>query len=418
MKRALYSLGILLILAGCQSSPITPPPLPIPSQPAATASPTEQIISPSPTPSATATIIPIPTEAQRIINFPVADMPQSIKTLFFVDPTHGWLVGSRLVNPKILMEGRMIDVSVEPRLYVLAVTEDGGATWQPTLLPYTDVTVDRTTSPGLFFLDQDHGWFLYHGLYSTSDGGKTWKEEHPQGSILSLNRIPDGTGYALFETTNGVSILDISISSAETWASWGNHFPAKVDQIALANSSTAWMIGSEGDNSGKGWKLLRTKDKGQSWEELLNPCALLPKNFYKIAVVDANHLWIGCGSWGAGPWGEKSLFYSSDGGDTWELRGFADLPPASNSTMSSYGYLMDIQVPSANTVYLSQGRGMRLQLTRDGGNTWESSGRLPEFVAIFFINSEVGWAYDQLNVFRTIDGGRHWKTTDFSTNSP
>jgi photosystem II stability/assembly factor-like uncharacterized protein len=113
---------------------------------------------------------------------------------------------------------------------------------------------------------------------------------------------------------------------------------------------------------------------------------------------------------------------SLDGGRTW-VEGSAcpplvtstTYPPCAEANDLANGYLSDIAPLSATTALIAGGRNV-IQITRDGGKTWEPTN--PPFGGddgsggLFFVNSQDGWVLvNPLGagvLWRTTDGGEQW----------
>ena len=74
----------------------------------------------------------------------------------FTDAQHGWLVGTLFSNGSSLV----------------LRTQDGGATWALAADAFRDEMLS-----GVDFIDQDHGWVAGQDVWSTGDGGATWKRD-------------------------------------------------------------------------------------------------------------------------------------------------------------------------------------------------------------------------------------------------
>ena len=97
--------------------------------------------------------------------------------LFFLDSSHGWVVGSER----------------KTRSLFIASTEDGGGSWSSIKIENKGRGFGNLT--GVAFRDLGHGWaFGSHALaFFTKDAGKTWVKEKAPGDIRTF-RYRDGTG--------------------------------------------------------------------------------------------------------------------------------------------------------------------------------------------------------------------------------
>jgi photosystem II stability/assembly factor-like uncharacterized protein len=88
----------------------------------------------------------------------------------FTDALHGWL----LVH---------VDSGMSHTYVFLYRTQDGGATWERIIDPYSDNTIQLCTKTGMAFADADTGWITINcngvvegaQVIKTQDGGETWE---------------------------------------------------------------------------------------------------------------------------------------------------------------------------------------------------------------------------------------------------
>jgi photosystem II stability/assembly factor-like uncharacterized protein len=112
-------------------------------------------------------------------------------------------------------------------------TADAGVTWEITQLPLLEEEASEWYS-GLFFLNEELGWFYAMGIESlsteiflTEDGGASWRQI--------------GTG------------------------DWGERRSA---QLSFANPEIGWAVVSPSDPDEKDNRMFRTADGGATWEEI------------------------------------------------------------------------------------------------------------------------------------------------------
>lgn len=179
--------------------------------------------------------------------------------MVFVDSNHGWV--SR--DSGGVMPGAFVDA-----------TTDGGATWHSINLPPPNDNPDKFVdeycsmhSPTLFStssgalivtckLYDDDGKVITHYLFSTTDGGQTWKRlDYPGGD---LQFISQSVAYALsrdiYKSRNGGQTW-IKIKAVK-WAG----------QFSFVNEDLAWAVAQ----SGQEFALVKTNDGCGTWEEI-NP---------------------------------------------------------------------------------------------------------------------------------------------------
>lgn len=175
---------------------------------------------------------------------------QSLLSVFFLDPTHGWAA--------FAVGSSEADSSTQIRL---VQTHDEGKNWNS--LPfdrtrYSSLKNRAAIPSALWFVDAQHGWFQWtlatssafsSGLmYSTSDGGATWVELAD----------PPSAGNFRFQTTQD-----------------------------------GWMVSPASDFVADGDTLNVTHDGGKTWQEVTIPkpngCAKCQRLFSDTKFEDVNH---------------------------------------------------------------------------------------------------------------------------------
>lgn len=153
--------------------------------------------------------------------------------VFFLDPSRGWvLLALKREPPKNNQEPD--DFITDIRVFDLASTTDGGATWAIKHLDSLPEGVGWGAGGEIFFLDATHGWMTIASpvphwggegaLLATIDGGNTWKP------IVEVN---GGGGYG---------------------------------PIRFTDPLNGWIAGGPGDGY-----LYATSDGGRHWNEVVLP---------------------------------------------------------------------------------------------------------------------------------------------------
>ena len=219
-------------------------------------------------------------------------------------------------------------------------TTDGGARWQPVVVPgaadldFRDVHgVDSSTAYVLSIGEGEKS-----RIYKTTDGGRTWK-------LQFTNREPKAffDGFAFWDANNGIAFSD------------------PVDGRFL---------------------LIRTADGGANWTEIPRdrmPAALPGEAAFaasgtSIAVTGTDHVWFATGGSSA------RVFHSSDRGATWSV---ADTPVISGSPSTG---IFSIHPLSRQAVVVVGGdyqkeneSSVNFAKSMDGGKTWTAGPRLPGY---------------------------------------
>lgn len=207
-----------------------------------------------------------------------------------------------------------------------------------------------------------------------------------------------------------------ALINAQTWQKIEMNFPVgdtllSNTEIAFTTKNIGWIVtsGNIDNNSPPMYyatKILKTTDGGHNWV-LQHSVSTFGGGF--VFTVDSLHCWAyDCYAYG----NEKQGFvFTSDGGAHWN-KCTMPIPWVSRP------YFFDIK----NGIVLSKGRSW---FTTDGGMSWkagDSSGPLPLYPDIFFVDSNIGWiagacpwATDSGAIANTTDGGRTWSYQDSIT---
>lgn len=396
--RSLLAIIGILILMGCSAG------LPSPAGPTHAPSGT-----PVPIPSVMPTRVPTPTTAPSP-TFPPTEpqMPVRVTGISFSDPSHGWIFGNRGTDRSMTV--------------ALAYTIDGGKTWQPlpvppNLDPPYEFQIASQTRGAIYFVNSTDGWLFYRRLYSTRDGGLTWTQEPVDGIVTEMGRAADGTVWALEKHYDDWSVKEVAVAPYREWRELIPDVITLMDgmRLTLADAKHAWVSYRGPEQRG----LMATEDGGATWYSLNSPCDY---GDIGIVAVGPRTLWSACGAGGAGPWGDKLVVISADGGRTWAVKGWTPMsPPYDGATMSAYGYFMgEFGALSTSFAYMTLGRTSGLLMTRDGGTTWDYPilGYAEESFQALFIDAQHGWAFGQTSIHRTVDGGKTWACTELPENKP
>ena len=297
-------------------------------------------------------------------------------------------------------------------------TTDGGNTWinQPTPLngyPYWDVSfldtsfgyictnlggILRTTDGGLSWdvtqVGDNYGLFSIYAITRmkavsmgfagkhayTSDGGETWQFIGYWGDTIqeivfldTLNGF--GVGTSSYETTDG----------GLTW-NWRQEMGQSLLDITFVDNNIGYCSGG-GFPAGDALILKKTTNSGLTWDK-----AIINDSFTDVFFIDENNGWF---------IGNQTLYQSTDGGATLIKRN--DFPGNSPSSVYFLDSLSGI-TGAQNKIYK----------TYDGGVTWQEknisgiTGNAGEFIRLFFVNENIGWAISYGFVLKTTDGGENW----------
>jgi photosystem II stability/assembly factor-like uncharacterized protein len=301
-------------------------------------------------------------------------------------PPTGQLVAVAFVGPEV---ARVITVptgaAAQTTLQSWA-TQDGGATW--TREGSLGVQgFDASVGGALDFLDPEHGWFSQievargvagTALFRTADGGAHWTEV-----AATSDASPGSTGVI----PDGCDVLTATFSSVSTGWMTGTCLNAPPPFYVTRDGGLTWVVAPlsplpAGFNEGTSFPPTFTSSEGGT---------LLTENDAEAGVT-------------------TSLFATTDGGLSWELRSTsAGAPVAADFLGARDGWL----VTDGNGI----GSAPELYTTGDGGSTWTRVNAFPyEGLSLDFLSPQLGWASADLDdsqggptyLVQTQDGGRSW----------
>ena len=293
---------------------------------------------------------------------------QRLRSVAFVDATHGWAVGSRMDWGGYDSEGPTI-----------LATSDGGQSWSE-----QDRPIDWGGLHSVSFVDALHGWAVGQAhhlefadpddlketrvsnglLLLTSDGGQQWsaQEFDTVSSFASVCFTDTLHGWAVGRSCSaaGPSPGSVIMATGDGGKTWGVQRQVTdgttLSSIRFADSLHGWAVGyvnpvddvrpeEECDPSSLPVPvILATSDGGQSWTvQDPGPLECAPQSLF---ATDAMHCWVvGGGTIGA----------TDDGGATWRTQ-YSDAQED----------LLAVAFPDAVHGWVSGGDGTILATT-DGG---------------------------------------------------
>lgn len=300
----------------------------------------------------------------------------------FLDPQHGWAV--------------FISRSESIYQFLLLVeTFDGGQSWQTvydsrqTPLPSTSIPYG---TPEMGFSDAQHGWLAVKGnMYETQDGGKTWQitpasAAHP---MILHQRLDNRQHYGIVDA-GGIGRAAL-MKSSDGGGSWHQTYPplSPMTTLQFLDALHGIGLGMPFDPGA----ILKTDNGGLTWK-LFSSLGPHIVNAIQVSFADAQHGWaIAKYCSDAAACGRVYLFYSQDGGETWER-------------WDELGY---VDLIDANTGYAI--RNDELLISYDGGRSFEkvADDQPPGLWHISFSDLYHGWGYTKERLFATSDGGHSWQ---------
>ncbi|AYQ36608.1 YCF48-related protein [Runella sp. SP2] len=195
---------------------------------------------------------------------------------FFVNNTHGWLIGRPSNNGCI-------------------ATVDGGQTWTAQNLPTNNF---NDLLHNVYFINPLEGWIVGANgiILKTTDGGNNWirKTSNTNYRLINVHFLNSQQGCAVGE--NGI-ILTTS-DGGESWVKQKSNTTERFLSVQYTTSLTVWAAG---DN------LYKTTNGGETWlKQSIEPVVV--NSFKQIQFQDEYNGWI---------LGSVDAFFTNDGGIKW-----------------------------------------------------------------------------------------------------
>lgn len=260
-------------------------------------------------------------------------------------------------------------------------TTDGGATWiEKTNIPY-DMKAFQ-------FLDENTGYAAGDNMISkTSDGGQTWQ---PTGYYDTSYGSPYYLGLYFRNPSEGIicGLRGMILKTSDAANNWQAYSPF-YDPIFNVD-----IYGNTGYTNTR-YKLYKTTDKANNWSEInLQNTAIRNMQFF-----DANNGILL--SEKPNSTTNTTLYKTIDGGQNWTI-------------------LYDKNYPGMNSIiFINEMRGFAyidnvgVNITTDGGKTFQSIGSTVNYRDYNFINENIGYAlvgFYGSKIIKTINAGLTWNT--------
>lgn len=275
---------------------------------------------------------------------------------------------------------------------VVLRTVDGGSSWQAiassTAIPGLEVPQSAPDAFGdaiAAWGEEDVAMTTMQGVAVSGDAGRTWRFA---GSMVSLQAaLAPAPGRGVFAAVGG-QVIDV-LSDGSWRVSWPTDVPfGQVDFLgARQGLGLAVQPGTQAT-------LVRTADGGGSWASVPLPAEI--RNPAQISFADRRHGWAINAS-------RRQVFATSDSGRTWWSI-YIGQPISAQALGHGRGVL--VAQPRDYT------RPRVLLVTADGGRHFDMR-RLPAYFplggSVTFSSPQVGFAVATGEIWRSGDGGRHWR---------
>jgi len=199
------------------------------------------------------------------------------------------------------------------------------------------VTTDALDFRDIDAIDEETAYALSIGngpasrIYKTTDGGKSWtmqfKSDDPKAFLDAMSFWDANNGVVFGDSVDGRHYILTTSDGGSNWSrvpttglplALENEgaFAASGTNIALFGKSHAWI----GTGAGTKARVLRTSDRGRTWQVSETPLAAGPSaGIFSIAFRDAKHGVVAGGDYKKEQEAIDNLAVTNDGGVTWKL---------------------------------------------------------------------------------------------------
>jgi BNR/Asp-box repeat protein len=338
----------------------------------------------------------------------------------FVGAATGWVMGQSL-------PAGQCDQPAAPACIVLRRTDSGGATWRTVHAPPAHGPNGPTGVSQVRFLTRSDGWAFGPQLWATHNAGRTWTQIATGGlrvtaleargrRVFAVWARCAGTGAGFASHCTSFTVYS-SPAGSDAWA------PALSPVAAgraggaaslLLTGTTAYLLSPAGSLfagplTGAGLQPIQP-GAGAAGKLRTPPCPAGPPqpdgqpSGALLAAGPPSSLNLLCAGQSAGGQQGKTVYASSDGGQTWRRTGRA---PAA-------GTVSFLSASPTGALVLATSLG--IEVSTDGGATWSAAGGTTPpggFAYAGMTTDTQGVAVPagpaQHGVWLTYDGGRTWQ---------
>lgn len=256
-------------------------------------------------------------------------------------------------------------------------------------------------------------------LLKTEDGGHNWVNVANSTPIKSLTFIDEKLGFGV-ETSDKNSDKSWKYNWVKTVDGGLNWTPidfvkgANCLEIDLLDKNTMFICGVSDESQPQPMQPLqiyRTANAGENWNAIKTPANIGYSELGGMSWLSMKEGYILLANMAGAGSEIKTLYYTSDGGETWSIKSKSEIPPPRvDNSIGSIGYCSGIKFLPNNIGYLGLSRGS-IRKTTDGGITFSNiteygnSHSVPDFVN----NNEGFSVFNRTNLYHTLDGGISWE---------
>lgn len=358
---------------------------------------------------------------------PVVTTPPPVPTPFspasvtFVGTGTGWVIGQAGIPGQCGPPDPNICTS-------LAGTNDAGKTWHGVPAPVTGVPDGAAGVSQIRFLDLHNGWAFGPELWATHDGGKIWRKINTGGLRVTALETRGKRAFAVWAHCSGqgadfaANCRDFALYSARAGGGAWTQVPGAGAGFSLrgaASSAALVLTGTTGYLLPPQGILLSGPISGTAaWQPTTsvpnpqavpcNPGTAQPDGQPSQAMLASTgpqpYLALLCAGTSAGTTQTKTLYYSADGGKTWQPGG----------AVPGTGVAMSLSGSPSGALVLATNQGIETAAGVTG--PWlPAGGSLPAhgfaYVGMTTANQGVAVPDDAglHAVWFTYDGGVYWR---------
>jgi photosystem II stability/assembly factor-like uncharacterized protein len=258
---------------------------------------------------------------------------------------------------------------------------------------------DNITYYSIFFSNQDNGWIVgYSGtIKNTTNGGNNWNDQQSgvSSNFWEVCFVDNLKGWVCGEKNTILKTID----GGKSWINISPSSPQNKIYVSIK-----FIDGNNGWTSNNNGEILKTTNGGTSWE--------MKKKFNigggsKLSVFSYNVIYIFHGN----------LYKTNNSGNTWDSIAIS-IP---KNYAASDIFFSDINHGWITTENGTGGQIITeypIMITNDGGKTWSSSELVNDggINCVYFTNNDIGWIAGVQNIYKSDDGGKHWRLELFSKN--
>ena len=210
-----------------------------------------------------------------------------------------------------------------------------------------------------------------------------WIRQFPLAKLENVADIalhPDGHGYAV-GADDMILRLDPGTKRWDLLTSWDGGWTLESVDYLEGTSGAIVAAGGQG--------LIVSTNAGQNWNEVSNA----PGGIHAIQVVSATDI----------------IVVGDEGAFRWVNNAWTDLNAPVSSGITG-AFILDAQ----HIWFFTGGATPAIHYTPNGGNSWFMNTQVPQPDVVKFYDALYGVAFDNRDVYQTVNGGQNWTAVSSS----